>query len=112
MLCECKSHNGPVEKTEACSFVTVIRDIKEKHNDWKIIPCLASNLGFQSGAVKILIYYDNAPLDLCYVSNKTFKITITESSIRTNVKITGVYLKEMLKLIILMALPMMIETIF
>lgn len=97
MLCECKSHNGPVEKTETCSFVTVIRDIKEKHNDWKIILCLASNLGFQSGAVKILIYYDNAPLYLCDVSNKTFKITITESSIRTNVKITGVYLKGNVK---------------
>lgn len=97
LLCECKSHNGSVEKTEACSFVTVIRDIKEKHNDWKIIPCFASNLGFQSGAVKILIYYDIAPLDLCDVSNKTYKITITESSIRPNIKITGVYLKGNIK---------------
>lgn len=97
LLCECKSHNGPVEKTEACSFVTVIRDIKEKQKDWQIIPCFASNLGFQSGAVKILIYYDIAPLDLRDVSNKTFKITITESSVRPNIKITGVYLKGNVK---------------
>ncbi len=97
LLCECKSHNGPVEKTEACSFVTVIKDIKGKHNDWKIIPCFASNLGFQSGAIKILIYYDIAPLDLHDVSDKEFKITITESSRRPNIKITGVYLKGNVK---------------
>lgn len=93
LLCECKSHNGSVEKTEACSFVTVINDIKEKHKDWKIIPCFASNLGFQSGAIKILLYYDIAPLDLQNVSEKRFKLTITESSTRPDIEITNVYLK-------------------
>ena len=44
-----------------------------------------------------MIYYDIAPLDLRDVSNKTFKITITESSVRPNIKITGVYLKGNVK---------------
>lgn len=93
LLCECKSYNGPVEKTEACSFVTVIKDIKEQHKEWKIIPCFASNLGFQSGAAKVLAYYDIAPLDLQNVSEKQIKLTITESSIRPDIVITAVYLR-------------------
>lgn len=94
LLCECKCHKGSVEKTEACSFVTVITDIKKKNPDWNVIACFTSNLGFQKGAVQILLYYDIAPLDLEDVSEKEFKITITESSISTDIKITNVYLKN------------------
>ena len=94
LLCECKCHKGSVEKTEACSFVTVIMDIKKKNPDWNVIACFTSNLGFQKGAVQILLYYDIAPLDLEDVSEKEFKITITESSISPKIEITKVYLKN------------------
>lgn len=64
LLCECKAHNPAVEKTHACSFVTVINDIKERHNDWKIIPVFAADDGYQSGAFTILKYYKIIPIEM------------------------------------------------
>ena len=57
LLCECKGYATPVEKSLACSFVTVINDIKKKHNDWKVIPVFFSKKGYQPGALKILNHY-------------------------------------------------------
>lgn len=64
LLCECKAYQSSVQKTIACSFITVINDIKKQHKDWKIIPVLAAENGFQAGAKIMLKYYKIIPLDM------------------------------------------------
>lgn len=80
LLCECKAHNPAVEKTHACSFVTVINDIKAYHKDWKIIPVFTADDGFQSGAKKILQYYKIIYLEMKDYRNAKRTLTITTSS--------------------------------
>lgn len=80
LLCECKSHDPAVEKTHACSFVTVINDIKAYHKDWKIIPVFTADDGFQSGAKKILQYYKIIYLEMKDYRNAKRTLTITTSS--------------------------------
>jgi hypothetical protein len=91
LICECKNYKDPVEKSLACSFVTVIHDIKEEHPEWKVIGAFLSNTGFNSGAVKVLSYYEIAPLYLEDVSSKTFKFIITESSTRAIISVKKAY---------------------
>jgi hypothetical protein len=91
LICECKNYKDPVEKSLACSFITVIHDIKEEHPEWKVIGVFLSNKGFNSGAVKVLSYYEIAPLYLEDVSSKTFKLTITESSTRAIISVKKAY---------------------
>lgn len=79
LLCECKAHNPAVEKTHACSFVTVITDIRDKHKDWKIIPVFTAEDGYQSGAKKILHYYKIIYFEMKDYRNvqRTFNTNIT-----------------------------------
>ena len=87
LICECKNYKNAVEKSLACSFITVIHDIKEEHPEWGIIGAFLSNKGFNSGAVKVLVYYEIAPLYLEDVSSKTVKITTTTSSTRAIISV-------------------------
>ena len=80
LLCECKAHDPAVEKTHACSFVTVIHDIKENHKDWKIIPVFTADDGYQSGAKKILQYYKIIYLEMKDYRNAKRTLTITTTS--------------------------------
>lgn len=80
LLCECKAHDPAVEKTHACSFVTVINDIKAYHKDWKIIPVFTADDGFQSGAKKILQYYGIIYLEMKDYRNAKRTLTTTITS--------------------------------
>ena len=80
LLCECKAHDPAVEKTHACSFVTVINDIKENHKDWKIIPVFTADDGYQTGAKKILQYYKIIYLEMKDYRNAKRTLTITTTS--------------------------------
>jgi len=80
LLCECKAHDPAVEKTHACSFVTVINDIKAFHKDWKIIPVFTADDGYQSGAKKILHYYKIIYLEMKDYRNAKRTLTITITS--------------------------------
>ena len=80
LLCECKAHDPAVEKTHACSFVTVINDIKKNHKDWKIIPVFTADDGYQSGAKKILQYYKIIYLEMKDYRNAKRTLTITTTS--------------------------------
>lgn len=86
LLCECKCYSQAIEKSLACSFVTVINDIRKSHKEWKIIPVFASDKGYNSGALKILKKYKISALDLEDVSDRIFTLTTTESV--TSAKIT------------------------
>lgn len=80
LLCECKAHDPAVEKIHACSFVTVINDIKAFHKDWKIIPVFTADDGYQSGAKKILQYYKIIYLEMKDYRNAKRTLTITTTS--------------------------------
>ena len=82
MLCECKAHDSAVEKTYACSYVTVIKDIQDKNKDWKIIPVFTARDGFQKGAKKILRYYRIIYLEMKDCRNITYTLT-EETTIRS-----------------------------
>ncbi|MFA6801760.1 MAG: hypothetical protein WCR19_06590 [Acholeplasmataceae bacterium] len=94
LICECKNYTRPVEKSLGCSFITVIHDIKEEHPEWVVIGAFLSNKGFNSGAVKVLSYYEIAPLYLEDVSSKTFKLTITESSTRAIISVKRAFYSD------------------
>lgn len=92
LLCECKCYSKAIEKSLACSFVTVINDIKSKHKDWNIIPVFASDKGYNSGALKILNKYKISALDLEDVSDRIFYLTTSESITYAKIIITKVLL--------------------
>lgn len=94
LLVECKGHEKSVEKSLACSFITIIKDIEKKRKDWDIIPVFASNNGFDPGAKNMLKYYKIAYLDLKNVSNKIYRMSISEQSIFNKVEITNVILED------------------
>lgn len=94
LLCECKCFSKAISKTLACSFVTVINDIKKKHKEWKIIPVFTSDKGFQSGAKAIFKQYNISFLDLEDISDRKIALTIEESSVRAVVKINKIVLKD------------------
>ena len=72
----------------------MIHDIKEEHPAWEVIGAFFSNKGFDSGAVKVLSYYEIAPLYLEDVSSKTFKFTITESSTRAIISVKRAFYSD------------------
>lgn len=94
LLCECKAHNPAVEKTHACSFVTVINDIKEKHPEWKIIPVFTADDGFQSGAFTILKYYKVIALEMKDYRNATRTLSMKVTSIAPVFKSLYGYLED------------------
>ena len=86
LLCECKAHQARVQKTYACSFITVINDIGKKYKNWKIIPVFAAEDGFQAGATAMLNFYKFICLDIKeYLGKKQITITTKiNSPILTN----------------------------
>lgn len=97
LLCECKCHASPVSKTLACSFVTVINDIKNKEKSWNIIPVFASSTGFNSGALKVLKYNKIIPINLSDLSCKTFSVSENTTITRPTINILSIELKDGLK---------------
>lgn len=97
LLCECKCHASPVSKTLACSFVTVINDIKNKEKNWNIIPVFASSTGFNSGALKVLKYNKIIPINLSDLSCKTFSVSENTTITRPIINILSIELKDGLK---------------
>lgn len=79
LLCESKAHTDGVEKTHACSFVTVIRDIAKKHKKWKIIPAFTSRDGFDPGAFTILTFYKIMTFEMEDLREATRVLSISET---------------------------------
>lgn len=94
LICECKDHKNKTTKGLACTFATVVDDIKKYHLEWNIIPVFASNTGFESGAKKILKQYNIEVLSLKNLSNLEIKLEITESYRILERQITKVCLSD------------------
>ena len=94
LLCECKCYAKAIEKSLACSFVTVINDIKSNHADWNIIPVFASDKGYNKGALQVLKQYNISALDLEDVSDRIFTLTTTESVTFAKITISQVQLYD------------------
>ena len=94
LICECKDHNRKTVKGLACSFVTVIDDIKSRHPKWNIIPVFASNTNFTNGAKLILEKYNIEMIYLKNLQNCKTKLVIKESFRVLKRKITKIYLSD------------------